>query len=159
MKRPRSVCLRWAAGGRRCRCLPLSVRGCRACRRSCPGTPGTCLRRLLTGGSTAEHWEDTFTGVHRGTLSPGGTTWEGAAADAAQGRSFADLVKVRGLADALHDAAAVVRRGADQLDYLKRHAIDAVDEARPLVPTTFTTTGCPTTLASMAAQRRLSSST
>ncbi|WP_099025117.1 hypothetical protein [Mycolicibacterium palauense] len=42
---------------------------------------------------TAEHWEDTFTRVHRGTLSPGGTTWEGAAADAAQERSLADLVK------------------------------------------------------------------
>lgn len=35
--------------------------------------------------STGEHWEDTFTRVHRGTLSPGGTVWEGAAAEAVPG--------------------------------------------------------------------------
>ncbi|CAA0091652.1 Uncharacterised protein [Mycolicibacterium vanbaalenii] len=80
--------------------------------------------------STAEHWEDTFTSVHRGTLAPGGTVWEGAAADAAQERSFGDLVTVRGLSDALQEAAAVARRGADQLDYLKRQAVDAVNDAR-----------------------------
>lgn len=80
--------------------------------------------------STAERWEVTFTRVHRGTLSPGGTTWEGEAADAAQDRSFADLVKVRGLADTLNIAAAVARRGADQLDYLKRQAIDAINDAQ-----------------------------
>lgn len=79
---------------------------------------------------TVEHWEDSFTAVHRGTLSPGGTVWEGQAAEAAQERSFADLVKVRGLADSLQEAAAVARRGADQLDYLKRHPIEAIDEAK-----------------------------
>lgn len=79
---------------------------------------------------TARHWEDTFTRVHRGTLSPGGTTWDGAAAEAAQERTFSDLVKVRGLADVLSDAATIARRGADQLDYLKRHAIEAIHEAQ-----------------------------
>lgn len=78
---------------------------------------------------TAELWEETFTRVHRGTLSPGGTTWEGTAAEAAQDLSFADLVKVRGLADALQSASAVARRGADHLDYLKRQAIEAINEA------------------------------
>jgi hypothetical protein len=78
--------------------------------------------------STAEHWEEAFDSVHRGMLAPGGTVWEGEAADAAQER--ADLVKVRGLADTLNDAATVARRGADQLDYLKRQAIDAIEEAR-----------------------------
>jgi hypothetical protein len=80
--------------------------------------------------STAEHWEESFTSMQRGTLSPGGTTWEGTAADAAQDRAFADLVKVRGLADRVQDAAETARRGADQLDYLKRQAVDAINEAR-----------------------------
>jgi hypothetical protein len=79
---------------------------------------------------TAEHWEDAFDSVHRGMLAPGGTAWEGAAADAAQERTFGDLVKVRGLADTLSEAATIARRGADQLDYLKRQAIEAINEAR-----------------------------
>ncbi|WP_445168398.1 amidase domain-containing protein [Mycolicibacterium sp. Dal123E01] len=79
---------------------------------------------------TAEHWESTFTNVHNGTLSPGGTTWSGVAADAAQERALADLVKVRGLADGLQEAATIARRGVDQLDYLKTQAIDAVNAAR-----------------------------
>lgn len=79
---------------------------------------------------TAEHWEETFTNVHRGTLAPGGTAWEGNAAEAAQDRTFGDLVTVRGLAESLREAAAVARRGADQLDHLKRHAVEAVNEAR-----------------------------
>jgi len=39
-------------------------------------------------------------------------------------------VKVRGLADILTNSATVARRGAEQLDYLKRQAIDAIEEAR-----------------------------
>jgi len=80
--------------------------------------------------STAEHWEDTFTAIHLGSLSPGGTVWEGDGAEAAQQRTFADLVKVRGLSDYLYEAAKIARRGADELDYLKRAALNAVDEAR-----------------------------
>jgi hypothetical protein len=80
--------------------------------------------------STAEHWENSFTSVYRGTLSPGGTVWEGVAAEAAQERTFADLVKVRGLSDTLQEAAAIARRGADQLDYLKRQTLDAIYDAR-----------------------------
>ena len=70
--------------------------------------------------ATAEKWETAFTAVHRGSLNPGGTVWEGEAAEAAQARTFADLVKVRGLSDHLSEAAKVARRGADQLDHLKR---------------------------------------
>jgi len=80
--------------------------------------------------TTAAHWEDTFTAVHQGSLYPGGTVWEGEGAEAAQQRTFADLVKVRGLSDHLYEAAKIARRGADQLDYLKRSALDAIDEAR-----------------------------
>jgi len=39
-------------------------------------------------------------------------------------------VKVRGMADTLSDAATIARRGADQLDYLKHQAIEAIEEAR-----------------------------
>ena len=80
--------------------------------------------------SSAEHWEDSFTSVHLGTLSPGGTAWEGQAAEAAQQRTFGDLVRVRGLADTLQEVAGIARRGADQLDYLKRLAVDAISGAR-----------------------------
>jgi hypothetical protein len=55
--------------------------------------------------------------------------WEGAAAEAAQERAFADLVKVRGLADVLHESAAIARRGADTLYSAKQSVLDAVKEA------------------------------
>ncbi|MBB5162477.1 WXG100 family type VII secretion target [Mycobacterium sp. AZCC_0083] len=79
--------------------------------------------------STATRWEGHFGTLHRATMSPGGSVWDGAGADAAQERSFADLVKVRGIADTLHDAAAIARRGADELHYAQRNAINAVAEA------------------------------
>lgn len=79
--------------------------------------------------ATAEHWESSFASIHRVSVSPGGTVWEGAAAEAAQERAFADLVKVRGLADVLHESAAIARRGADTLDAAKRGVLDAVEEA------------------------------
>ncbi|MCV7227841.1 hypothetical protein [Mycolicibacterium komossense] len=95
------------------------------------GWDTTHLYRAATDWtSTAERWEETFDGVHRGALAPGGTAWEGAAAEAAHERTFGDLVKVRGLADALSEAAAVARRGADQLDYLKRQTVEAITDAR-----------------------------
>lgn len=87
-------------------------------------------RAATDWGSTAERWEAAFDSVHRGMLAPGGTAWEGAAADAAQERTFGDLVKVRGLADTLSQSATIARRGADQLEYLKRQAIEAINEAR-----------------------------
>ncbi|CQD09963.1 transmembrane protein [Mycobacterium lentiflavum] len=79
--------------------------------------------------ATAEHWESSFSSIHRASVSPGGTVWEGVAAEAAQERAFADLVKVRGLADVLHESAAIARRGADTLDSAKRSVLDAVEEA------------------------------
>lgn len=79
---------------------------------------------------TAERWEDSFTGLHQGSLLPSGMEWEGAAAEAAQHRALADLVQVRGLADRLREAAGVARRGAAQLDSLKRDTINAIVDAR-----------------------------
>jgi hypothetical protein len=81
--------------------------------------------------STAELWEEVFSRVDQGTLSPGGTVWKGETADAVRERAFTDLVNARGLADTLSEAAAVARRGVDQLDYLKRHR-HPVRNGRPL---------------------------
>lgn len=79
--------------------------------------------------ATAEHWESSFASIHRASVSPGGTVWEGAAAEAAQASAFADLVRVRGLADVLHESAAIARRGAETLYSAKRTVLDAVEEA------------------------------
>ena len=79
--------------------------------------------------ATAQHWETSFTSIHRASVSPGGTVWEGIAAEAAQERVFADLVKVRGLADVLHESAAIARRGAETLYSAKQSVLDAVRDA------------------------------
>ncbi|WP_418002336.1 hypothetical protein ACNO8X_19515 [Mycobacterium sp. PDNC021] len=79
--------------------------------------------------TTAEQWEGHFDSIQQGTLRPGGTTWEGHAADAAQDRAWADLVKVRGLADGLHSASGFARNGADDIAWAKRQAVSAINEA------------------------------
>jgi hypothetical protein len=79
--------------------------------------------------ATAQHWETSFSSIHRASVSPGGTVWEGVAAEAAQERAFADLVKVRGLADVLHESAAIARRGAETLFSAKQRVLDAVKDA------------------------------
>lgn len=79
--------------------------------------------------SAAEQWEHHFTVIHKGTLSPGGTVWEGTGAEAAQDRTFADLVKVRGLSDSLYSASAVARGGAEELAWAKSQALNAITEA------------------------------
>ncbi len=71
-----------------------------------------------------------FTALHRGTFAPGGTEWEGRAAEAAQDRTASDLAKVQGLATSLREAAVAARGGAAQLDGLKRRAIEAITETR-----------------------------
>lgn len=77
----------------------------------------------------ATQWEDRFSALHTAAMSPGGTVWEGEAADIAQERSFADLMRVRGFADALHNGAYTARRGADELHCAKRRVLDAVADA------------------------------
>ncbi|WAJ43694.1 hypothetical protein OK015_21260 [Mycobacterium sp. Aquia_216] len=79
--------------------------------------------------ATAQHWETSFTSIHRASVSPGGTVWEGVAAEAAQERAFADLVKVRGLADVLHESAAIACRGAETLHSAKRSVLDVARDA------------------------------
>lgn len=79
--------------------------------------------------TTAQQWEEHFTVLHTATLSPGGTAWEGRGADAAQDRAWADLVKVRGLADCLSSAAVAARSGADDVAWAKRRALAAIADA------------------------------
>jgi pimeloyl-ACP methyl ester carboxylesterase len=80
--------------------------------------------------ATATLWEESFCRVRQGALWPGGTIWEGEAADAAAERTFADLVKARGASDRVTKAADIARRGADRLGDLKRSALSAIGDAR-----------------------------
>lgn len=79
--------------------------------------------------STAAHWESHFETINTGMLRPGGTAWEGPAADAAAERSWGDLVKVRGVGDALYAAAGHATAGADDIVWAKRQVLDAITEA------------------------------
>ncbi|MUL68315.1 hypothetical protein BOO86_27860 [Mycobacterium sp. CBMA 234] len=79
--------------------------------------------------SVAGHWEGHFETIHQGMLRPGGTPWEGTAADAAAERSWGDLVKVRGAADPLYAAAGHATTGAGDVAWAKRQVLDAIAEA------------------------------
>jgi hypothetical protein len=76
--------------------------------------------------TSANQWEVQFETLFRQAMSPGGSVWEGRAADAAQHRTYADLVEVRGAADNLRRAAVAARRGADELVYARANALKAV---------------------------------
>jgi hypothetical protein len=77
----------------------------------------------------ADGWEKHFTTVQSASQEPGGSPWEGHAAEAAQARAYNDLIKVRQLSDSLQSAAAVARRGADRLEHAKRGVLDSVQHA------------------------------
>lgn len=79
--------------------------------------------------STAAHWESHFETIHTGMLRPGGTTWEGTAADAAAERSWGDLVKVRGAGDALYAAAGHATTGAGDITWAKRQVLEEITDA------------------------------
>lgn len=79
--------------------------------------------------STAAHWEGHFETIHTGMLRPGGTAWEGTAADAAAEHSWGDLVKVRGAGDALYTAAGHATNGAGDIAWAKRQVLDIITEA------------------------------
>ena len=80
---------------------------------------------------TAELWENSFHDVWQGTLRPGGTTWEGSAAENAQDIAWRDLVKVRGSADSLRVAANIAHAGAASLSDVKRLALNAITDEIP----------------------------
>lgn len=80
--------------------------------------------------TTATQWEDHFDTLHRQAMSPGGAAWEGRGADAAQHRAHADLVKVRGAADDLRNAAGAARRGAEELVHARANVLKAIVAAQ-----------------------------
>lgn len=79
---------------------------------------------------TGNLWDEVFAEIHRRISTPGGTRWEGQTAAAAQERASIDVVKVRGVAFQLHEAAEVARRGDDQLQGCKEGVLEAVCEVR-----------------------------
>jgi hypothetical protein len=79
---------------------------------------------------TGNLWEQAFAEVHDRMSTPGGVLWEGQAAGDALERSYLDLVKVRGVSDQLHGAAAVALRGDQQLRACKEAVLEAVQDAR-----------------------------
>jgi hypothetical protein len=78
---------------------------------------------------TATVWEDTFTRLSQSVSNPGGTSWLGAAADAAQHRAYTDRLTVIEAADQLHNAATVASTGADEIRSAKQAALAAVQRA------------------------------
>jgi hypothetical protein len=80
--------------------------------------------------TTAHRWDDAFTKVYREAPYPGGTLWEGAAADAAIERVGRDRVGVLGAVDGLHGAAAIARDGASEISAARQLALDVVSQAQ-----------------------------
>lgn len=77
----------------------------------------------------ATDWEDVFDRLASQMSSPGGMSWVGVAAEEAQRRAYTDRLKVVGMADRLHEAAGIARRGADEIEDARRRVIDAVSVA------------------------------
>jgi len=78
---------------------------------------------------TATVWEDCFTQLTTRIGFPGGTAWEGAAADAAFARAHGDRMIVIGLADELHVAARIARTGAGEIAEARRAVLRVVESA------------------------------
>ena len=78
----------------------------------------------------ARIWENSYTAVLHGVSAPGGTSWHGAAADAAARRISADRRVVLGAADLLNDAAAVARTGAGEIRAARQVAIGRITTAQ-----------------------------
>jgi hypothetical protein len=87
----------------------------------------TDAAQIWTG--TATVWEDCFTQLTTRIGFPGGTAWEGAAADAAFARAHGDRMIVIGLADELHAAARIARTGAGQIAEARRAMLRVVESA------------------------------
>jgi hypothetical protein len=87
----------------------------------------TDAAQIWTG--TATVWEDCFTQLTTRIGFPGGTAWEGAAADAAFARAHGDRMIVIGLADEMHAAARIARTGAGQIAEARRAMLRVVESA------------------------------
>jgi hypothetical protein len=81
--------------------------------------------------SDAAHvWESAFNAVYGVVENPGGTVWEGSAAEAALARAEADRAKVFEIADAVHGAAAIARSGSSELAAAKQRVLSIVSAAQ-----------------------------
>src|SRR3954470_12094786 len=106
---------------------------------------------------TATVWGDAFTHLSAQMPSPGGSPWEGEAAEAAQHRAYADKLTVVNLADQLHHASAIARAGARDIDAAKRGVLAAVNAARDagfIVGEDFSVVSRESGLASVTATRQ-----
>ncbi|MGX9671249.1 DUF6883 domain-containing protein [Mycobacterium sp. HM-7] len=79
--------------------------------------------------SAAELWENSFHTAHVATKRPGGTEWQGDAADTAQDSTWRDLVHVRGSAESLRSAAKIASTGADAIRGAHRSVMEAISDA------------------------------
>jgi hypothetical protein len=80
--------------------------------------------------TTGNLWDQVFTEVHERISTPAGTQWKGQAAAAGHERAYIDMIKVRGAAFQLHEAAGIARKGEAQLQARKEEVLDAVRDAR-----------------------------
>jgi hypothetical protein len=79
---------------------------------------------------TGNLWDEVFTEVNERMSTPAGTPWKGEAAAAGQERTYIDMIKVRGAAFQLTEAAGIARQGEAQLQARKEEVLDAVRDAR-----------------------------
>lgn len=78
---------------------------------------------------TATVWEEKFTELADRISQPGGTPWEGHAAEAAQQLAYSDRMIVIGLADQLHTASDIARAGAREIGEAQRAVLRVVTAA------------------------------
>ena len=77
----------------------------------------------------AQAWEAAYDAVLREVSQPGGSAWDGAAAEAAAQRVRGDRRTVLDGADSLHRLAAIARSGATEVRSAQQVALDAVRAA------------------------------
>ena len=99
--------------------------------------------------------------VERLTHSPGGITWEGVAARAAQDRAHADRRRVSAVADQLHTASSFASTAVGDFQAVQRRVLAVVDAAEAAgftVGEDFSLTtyraGCPKKMAAAEAEAR-----
>jgi hypothetical protein len=80
--------------------------------------------------TTANTWEDAFIGVAQQLALPGGTPWEGEAAETAQTQAYADRRQATVLADQLRNAARIAHTGASDLANAQLRVLHAVGDAQ-----------------------------
>lgn len=79
--------------------------------------------------STATVWENAVQTMYRSAQTPGGTSWQGKAADSAVARALSDRSKVLRVVDTLIHAANVARMGSSEIAGARQRAMNAVARA------------------------------